>query len=297
MQNRGLGTVALSLLYTMPKPILIVDSGATKAEWVLLSDARPKKAETPGISPYFMDGDVIRETLRLRLSRAILKSLPTEIFFYGTGCAARANAQLIKKALQAVWPKAKIHVADDLLGATRSLCGREPGVACILGTGSSSALYNGKKILQQRPGLGFALGDEGSGAYLGKKLIQYFLYDLFDKELQGKFQKKYGLGRAEILDSVYRQPSPSRFLASFTPFLSENRGHYMVENILEDGFQDFFFHHIRRYKQADRVPIHFTGTIAYVFRDWIRFLCDSHGYTLGQILPKPMPGLIRYHQS
>jgi N-acetylglucosamine kinase-like BadF-type ATPase len=175
------------------------------------------------------------------------------------------------------------------------LCGHQPGIACILGTGSSSSLYNGKRIVQQRPGLGFALGDEGSGAYLGKKLIQYYLYELFDKELEKRFVQKFKLGRAEILDAVYKKPAPSRFLASFTTFLSDNRGHYMIENILEDGFQDFFFHHIRRYKQADKVPIHFTGSIAYVFKDWIRYLCQSHGYTLGQILRKPMPGLIRYH--
>jgi N-acetylglucosamine kinase-like BadF-type ATPase len=279
----------------MQKHVLIVDSGATKAEWVLSVNGKQKKAETTGISPYFMDESAIVQTIQSQLSRSIRSSTPHEIYFYGTGCAAKTNARLVKNALQKIWPSAKIEVADDLLGATRSLCGHQPGIACILGTGSSSSLYNGKRIVQQRPGLGFALGDEGSGAYLGKKLIQYYLYELFDKELEKRFVQKFKLGRAEILDAVYKKPAPSRFLASFTTFLSDNRGHYMIENILEDGFQDFFFHHIRRYKQADKVPIHFTGSIAYVFKDWIRYLCQSHGYTLGQILRKPMPGLIRYH--
>lgn len=281
----------------MPKQILLADSGATKAEWMLLSNGKTKRAQTSGLSPYFMDGSTIVQTLNDQLPRPLLQSKIQEVHFYGTGCAAPANARLVKKALQQLWPKATIQVADDLLGATRALCGHEPGIACILGTGSSSAYYDGKKVRQQRPGQGYVLGDEGSGAYLGKKLIQYFLYELLDKELEQKFRKKYQLDRASILESVYKKPNPSRFLASFTPFLSENRGHYMIENILEDGFQDFFFHHIRRYKMADRVPVHFTGTVAYVFRDWIRFLCQSHGYTVGQILPKPMPGLIRYHQK
>ena len=281
----------------MPNYVLIADSGATKAEWVLLGGDRKLQSVTPGISPYFMDAAAINQTLQKHLSAKLLQTPVAKIFFYGTGCAARRNTDLVKRSLQALWPKATVQVFDDLLGATRSLCGHKPGIACILGTGSSSSFYNGKKITQQRPGLGFALGDEGSGSYLGKKLIQYYLYDLLDKELKAKFEKTYKLGRAEILEAVYKGSTPSRFLASFTPFLSSNRGHYMIENILEDGFQDFFFHHIRRYKQADRVPIHFTGSIAYVFRDWIRYLCQSHGYQLGQITPKPMPGLIRYHQK
>lgn len=281
----------------MRKQTLIVDSGATKAEWVLLHKGKTKKAETTGISPYFMDGPTIAQTVLTQLNKSIRSATIHEIFFYGTGCASKTNAQMVRKALQKIWPAATIQVADDLLGATRSLCGHQAGIACILGTGSSSSFYNGNRIVQQRPGLGFALGDEGSGAYLGKKLIQYYLYGLFDRELENKFNQQFKMDRANILDAVYKKPSPSRFLASFTPFLSQNRGHYMIENILEDGFQDFFFHHIRRYKQADKVPIHFTGSIAYVFRDWIRFLCQSHGYTLGQILRKPMPGLIRYHQQ
>jgi len=281
----------------MLRQILIADSGATKAEWVLLSNNKSKRAQTAGISPYFMDGATIAQSLTNQLPASIRQAKIQEVHFYGTGCAALANARVVKKALQQLWPKASIHVADDLLGATRALCGHAPGISCILGTGSSSAYYDGKKIRQQRPGLGYVLGDEGSGAYLGKKLIQYFLYELFDRELEKKFKSKYKMDRAVILEAVYKKPNPSRLLASFTTFLSENRGHYMIENILEDGFQDFFFHHIRRYKATDRVPIHFTGSIAYVFRDWIRFLCQSHGYTLGQILHKPMPGLIRYHQK
>lgn len=281
----------------MPKQILIADSGATKTEWVLISGNSRKRIATAGISPYFMDEQTIQSLVIRSVAKKIKTGAVDQVFFYGTGCAAPQNARLVKRALAGVWPKATIEVADDLLGATRALCGRSAGIACILGTGSGSSFYNGKKIVDQRPGLGYVLGDEGSGAYLGKKVIQYYLYDLFETELKASFEKKYGkLDRASILDSVYKQPLPSRFLATFTHFLAENRGHYMVENILEDGLQEFFFHHIRRYKKAGEVPIHFTGSIAYVFKDWIKSLCHTHGYTLGKILPKPMNGLIQYHQ-
>ncbi len=281
----------------MPGPILLADSGATKTEWALIRNGRATKAQTPGISPYFMDQATIVATLQSSLKPSFLQATPSSIFFYGTGCAAKPNARLVSRALRVIWSAATTQVADDLLGATRSLCGHEPGIACILGTGSSSAHFNGKKIIEQRAGLGYVLGDEGSGSYLGKKLIQYFLYDLFDQELKEKFRDQFQLDRTAILDSVYKKPSPSRFLASFTPFLAENRGHYMIENILEDGLQDFFFNHIRRFKQADRLPIHFTGSISYVFRDWIQMLCQRNSFKLGNIEPKPMSGLIRYHQS
>lgn len=281
----------------MPGPILIADSGATKTEWSLLKGGRPLSTITAGISPYFMDETAIVELLKRTLKPSILSAPVSDVFFYGTGCAAKQNARLVTKALRSVWPKADIHVSDDLMGATRALCGDTPGIACILGTGSSSASFNGKKIDAQRPGLGYVLGDEGSGSYLGKKLIQYFLYDLFDQELKNKFEKRFGMDRSLILDAVYKKPNPSRFLASFTPFLSENRGHFMIENILEDGLQDFFFNHIRHYRKASSVPIHFTGSIAYVFQDWIRALCLRNGYEVGRILKKPMTGLIQYHQQ
>lgn len=281
----------------MQGPILLADSGATKTEWALIRNGRVTSAQTPGISPYFMDQAGIVDLLQSHLRSSFIQSPLNAIYFYGTGCAAKPNALLVSKALRTVWPGAAVQVADDLLGATRSLCGKEAGVACILGTGSSSAFFNGKKIIDQRPGLGYVLGDEGSGSYLGKKLIQYFLYDLFDKELKDKFEKQFGLDRSLILEDVYKKPNPSRFLASFTPFLSGNRGHYMIENILEDGLQDFFFNHVRHYKNARSVPIHFTGSIAYVFKDWIRALCQTNGYELGKVLQKPMSGLIRYHQQ
>lgn len=147
------------------------------------------------------------------------------------------------------------------------------------------------------PGLGYVLGDEGSGAYLGKKVLQYYLYNTFDEELRYRFDAAYVTNRVEILDNIYKKPLPNRYLASFTLFLSENRGHYMVENILEDGLNDFFFTHLCKYNESWKFPIHFTGAVAYGFRDIIRELCNMYEFELGKIIQRPMEGLIDYHKD
>ena len=157
---------------------------------------------------------------------------------------------MVKKSLKDVLPKATIEINDDMLAAARALNGRSKGLACNLGTGSFGCYYNGAKIAKETPGVGYVLGDEGSGAYLGKKVIQYFLYKTFDEELRYKFDKKYNIGPVEILENVYRKPLANRYLASFSFFLSENRGHYMIENIIEDGLNDFFFPHLCKYREV-----------------------------------------------
>lgn len=275
--------------------ILIADSGATKCEWCLLQNGKKKLIYTQGISPYFLNEKQIQELLIKELLPKIKSVQPDEIFYYGTGCITIENKKLVKKAINKVFPTSKIFVDHDMTGASLALCGSEKGIACILGTGSNSCYFNGKKIITNRPGLGYVLGDEGSGAYLGKKVLQYYLYDTFDEELRYKFNLKYNTNRAEILDNIYKKPLPNRYLASFTIFLSENRGHYMIENILEDGINDFFFTHLCKYNESWKFPIHFAGAVAYGFRDVIKDLCNSYEFELGNILKKPMDGLIKFH--
>jgi len=227
----------------MPSTILIADSGATKAEWCLINGTKTKTLTTKGISPYFLSAEGIEEQLLKELLPKI-KVQVDEVFFYGTGLFDPANVLLMKKVLKKVFPGAKIVADHDVMGAARALCGRKKGLACNLGTGIFSCYYDGKKIVKSRPGLGYALGDEGGGAYLGKKVIQYYLYEIFDEDLHYRFKEKYKIDRAEILENVYRKPFPNRYLASFTLFLAENRGHYMIETFIEDGLNDFFFHHL-----------------------------------------------------
>jgi N-acetylglucosamine kinase-like BadF-type ATPase len=275
---------------------LIADSGATKAEWVLINNGKKKTLFTQGISPYFLNTDQVTELVEKELVKKLKNVIVEEIHYYGTGCANPENAKSIKKALQRVFQQAHINVNTDLMAAARAVCGHEKGIACILGTGSNSCYYNGKNILKNSPGIGYVLGDEGSGAYLGKKVIQYYLYNTFDEDLRARFDAKFVTNGVEILDNVYKKPLPNRYLAGFTMFLAENRGHYMIENIIEDGLNDFFFQHLCKYNEVWKYPVSFVGSVANGFKDVIQQLCSSYEFELGTILKNPMQGLVKYHE-
>jgi len=276
---------------------LIADSGATKAEWCLLNKGKKRTVFTQGISPYFLNQQQIADILKKELSPAIKNVNIDEIHYYGTGCANPKNALIVKKAIKQVFVKTKkIEVTHDLMAAARALCGKEKGIVANLGTGSFCCYYNGKKIVNEIPGIGYVLGDEGSGAYLGKKVIQYFLYHTFDEYLKLRFDEKFMTNKIEILENVYKKPLPNRYLASFTKFLAENRGHYMVENIIEDGLNDFFFTHLIKFNEIWKMPVHFVGGVAFGFKDVLKELCASYGFEIGKVLKNPMQGLTEYHK-
>jgi glucosamine kinase len=281
----------------MHKTTLIADSGATKAEWCLIQNGKQKIYFTQGISPYFLNTDQISELVQNELASELKNIEIEEVYYYGTGCSNPENAKSVKKALAKVFKGAKISVDHDLMGAARAVCGHEKGIACILGTGSNSCYYNGNKIMKNSPGLGYVLGDEGSGAYLGKKVIQYYLYGTFDDDLMARFDAKFATTSVEILENVYKMPLPNKYLASFAIFLAENRGHFMIENILEDGLNDFFFQHLNKYGEVWKYPVSFVGSIAFGFKDVIEQLCLSYEFELGKILKNPMEGLVAYHLS
>ncbi len=276
--------------------ILIADSGSTKCEWCLISNGRKQRIETQGASPYFLNEPAFASLMQKELLPALKKKIPDEIYFYGTGLAAAGNRSMYRRAIRKVFPDAVIEVEHDLTGASRALCGKNKGIVAILGTGSNSGYYNGKKIVRNSPGLGYVLGDEGSGAYLGKKVLQYYLYKTFDADLHNKFFKKYGVVASDILDSVYKKPLPNRYIASFAMFLAENRGHYMIENIIEDGLWDFFSAHLSHYPESGKVPVYFTGSVSFGFQDILKELCKTFNWQPGKILAKPMEGLIAYHK-
>ena len=276
--------------------ILIADSGATKCEWRLVTDDKVKSFTTAGISPYFLNAEQIAALLIKELLPKIKKVTISHIHFYGTGLANIDNANTIRKVLKNLFPKTKTEVQTDILAAARALCGRKKGLACNLGTGTICCYYDGKKIVKTSPGLGYILGDEGSGTYLGKKVIQYYLYNTFDEELRVSFEKRFQTTQKEILDSVYKKPLANRYLASFAIFLAENRGHYMIENIIEDGLNDFFFTHLYKFRESWTMPIHFICSIAFGFRDVLQELCNTYELELGKVIKSPMKGLIEYHR-
>lgn len=276
---------------------LIADSGATKCEWCVLENGKKKKTiYTQGISPYFLSEPQIISLLEKELLPKLKKITVQEIYFYGTGLGNPNNIKIVKSVFKKLFPKAKTEVQNDLLAAARALCGKSKGIACILGTGANSCFYNGKKMVKNSPGLGYILGDEGSGAYLGKKVVQYYLYNTYDEELKARFEKRFMVTPMEILENVYKKPLANRYLASYAIFLAENRGHYMIENIIEDGLNDFFFTHLYKYRESWTHPIHFVGSIAFGFKDVLKELCDTYELELGRVLKAPMQGLIEYHR-
>lgn len=281
----------------MRKNYIIADSGATKCQWTLVLGNQKKTMTTIGISPYFLTTEQIVETIAKGFNKKVDTGIIDAVYFYGTGLSNPLNVASIKKALKKVFPKATLDIQTDLEAVARATCQHHKGVACILGTGSNTGYYNGKKIAKNSPGLGYVLGDEGSGAYLGKKVLQYYLYRTFDEELIHAFESKYPINKDQILDAIYKQALPNRYMASFAQFLSEHRGHYMIENIIEDGINDFFFAHLNKLNESWLYPIHFAGSIAYVFRDVIKQLATAYELEIGTIVKSPMEGLIAFHKK
>jgi N-acetylglucosamine kinase-like BadF-type ATPase len=277
--------------------VLLADSGATKCEWCLAESGKSAKSVfTQGISPYFFNEEKVIHLLQHELLPNLPASVTVdEIHYYGTGMRNPDNVNMVQNALQQVFKSPTIEVKDDMLAAARSLNGRTEGLACNLGTGSFAVFYDGSVIAKQAPGIGYILGDEGSGAHLGKKVIQYYLYNTFDEELRYRFEDKYKTTAVEILENVYRKPLANRYLAGFCLFLSENRGHYMIENIIEDGLNDFFFNHLCKFNESWKLPINFVGSVAFTFKDVIAELCHSYEFEAGRILKGPMEGLLQYH--
>ncbi|GEO08935.1 N-acetylglucosamine kinase [Segetibacter aerophilus] len=276
---------------------LIADSGATKCEWHLVSNGIEKTIFTTGISPYFLQEEEIVELLKKDLLPHLDNMVVNETYYYGTGLGNPKNVATIVSALKALLPQSSVEANTDLLAAARALCGNDRGIACILGTGSNSCYYDGKEIDKNIASLGYVLGDEGSGAHLGKKVIQYYLYNTFDEDLRFRFDAQFVTTYMEILENVYQKPFPNRYLAGFASFLSENRGHYMVENILEDGLNDFFFNHLNKYGESWTSPINFVGSVAFGFKDVLQELCNTYQLELGKVLKAPMDGLVKFHSQ
>ncbi|AYD46975.1 N-acetylglucosamine kinase [Arachidicoccus soli] len=275
---------------------LIADSGATKCSWYLMEKKKNTKVATTGLNPYFLKPESILDVLSQYLLPALNNKKVDEIYFYGAGLSTIENKKIMRKILSKTFPDATIEINSDLIAAARATCGHSKGVVSILGTGSGCAYFNGKKIIQEQNGIGYVLGDEGSGAYLGRKVLQYYLYKTFDEDLMNAFEKKYNTSRAEILNNTYQKPFPSQYLAGFSIFLSENRGHYMVENIIEDGLNDFIVTHLYKFREAWTMPLHFIGGIAFAFKDVLKELCNTYELELGNIQKQPIEALASYHQ-
>ncbi len=274
---------------------LIIDSGATKANWTLVSQLRINtQVHTQGLHPLLMPDETLRALAQEAHQRGIQGA--SSIFYYGTGCKVESSRQRLTVILRQVFPKAEIvEVNTDLLGAARALCQRAPGIACILGTGSNSCAYDGEKITENKGGYGFILGDEGSGAAMGKQLMADFLNGQIPLHLQKHLIEKYNLTPTEVIEATYRRPAPSRFLASFAPFLQMHSDEPYLQKLIDDQFCTFLEKYVLGYADAQKIPIHFVGSIAWHFKPFVEAALQKYNLTTGTFLSDPMEGLIKFH--
>ena len=281
--------------------ILIADSGSTKTAWCLVEDPQ-HIIYTQGINPFQQNEEEICTVLQHEL----FPSLPTHdlqlsaIHFYGAGCTPE-KAPIVACALrQVISTTATIHVESDMLGAARSVCQRQPGIVCILGTGSNSCYYDGRTLHAGNPALGYILGDEGSGAYIGKRLVGDILKKQLPEDIQRLFFEETHETQANIIQRVYRTPLPNRYLASLSPFCARHREHPAIHAFLLDCFGQFFLRNMQSSqwnKEATKLPIGFVGSIAHYYSSELAEAAQQYGYTMGNIVQSPLEGLVQYHQA
>jgi len=279
--------------------ILIVDSGSTKTEFRLIDDQKrvgEKSFMLRGVNPFYQSEQEIRELIHKDLYPELREFEISKIYFYGAGCNFPEKKELLKRIFVSFFPKAEIYVDSDLLAASRALFGTNRGIACILGTGSNSCLYNGTDIERHVSPLGFILGDEGSGAVLGRKFIADCLKNQLPLSLRDKFFAQYQTSPVEIMERVYRQPFPNRYLASFSPFLLENIQEEPIYYLVRNSFTEFFERNIKQYDAKD-LELGFVGSIAYYFQDILKEVADKQGYKVNKIIQNPMMDLCYFYQK
>lgn len=278
---------------------LLADSGSTKTDWrVLSSGQKTYQLTTNGLNPYYQDTDAIYQTLTDQLAPHLLPQEVQAVYFYGAGCANAESNAVVERAIRRAFPNSQtVSVASDMLGAARGAAGHEPGIVCILGTGANACCYNGQTITRTIQSLGFWLGDEGSGGYLGKTLVRDYFQQRLPEPLRQAFTDRYALDRATLLDNAYKKPFPNRYFASFTPFLSEYINHPYANRLVTDAFVLFLETYVRPFPEHGEWPIHVVGSVGYYFAEQLRQAVQAVGGQMGQILKSPGDGLVQYHQG
>jgi glucosamine kinase len=278
--------------------ILIADSGSTKTDWrIVQKDSREIVAFTgTGINPYYTDKETLIRQVKLEVHGNI-PGEPEKVFFYGAGCATDAGIASVKAMLKEIFKTKDIEVESDLLGAARSLCGKEAGIACIIGTGSNSCVYDGNTITDHIPPLGYILGDEGSGSYLGKRLIADYYKRIMPIEIMEKFQTTYAPDLDTVYENLFRRPYPNRYLANFAQFIIQNADDAYCNDLVYDGFLEFFERNIKKYPNCKNYPLFFTGSMAYFFIPVLKDLCQTSGMVLKKVERHPADGLALYHKN
>lgn len=276
---------------------LIADCGSTKIDWCVIDNGQlVKQIFTCGMNAIMLTEEEMAAQIEKELKAEVAEYAIDEVYFYGAGCISEEVCDNVRRAIAKSVPAKLIEVHTDLLAAARALCGRKPGIACILGTGSNSCYYDGEKIVDNVSPLGYILGDEGSGAVLGKLLVGDVLKKQIPENLCEKFLKQYELDRLTIIQRVYKQPGANRFLASVTPFLIQNIEEPAIHRLVLNSFKSFFVRNIANYDNYKNLPVNFIGSIAHYYQDVLREAADAVDCHIGTIIKSPMAGLIEFHK-
>ncbi len=274
---------------------IVIDGGSSKADWLFLnSNQVVTQIETLGFNPMLNNFEPFQASFLAHSNRPD-PSKVSEVFYYGAGCSTPMTMSLAAKTLETLFPNAKIHVDNDLIGAARAASQGKPSVVAILGTGSNSCLFNGTKVIDQVSNLGYLLGDEGGGYAIGREILRAFFYRELPPELTVAFQDKYQLTRNMLVDEIYNAASPNRKIASFAEFAVHYRSEESIQEIVQDVFQEFISKNLLKYRVTTSIPVHFIGSISYIFRNKLEFLLVKNNILPGTFLRKPIDGLGRYH--
>ncbi|MBC7913098.1 MAG: N-acetylglucosamine kinase [Pyrinomonadaceae bacterium] len=275
--------------------ILVADSGSSNADWTItITDAERVNFSTKGINPFFVNEKEICKLLSGYEEIQQYNSKIKEVHFFGAGCSSPDKREVVSNGLSKVFSKAFINVEDDVLGAVYATCGEEKGFTCVLGTGSNIAYFDGEEAHYGNHGIGYILGDEGSGAYFGKRLITSYLYGNMPKELKHAFEETYTFDKEIIIENVYQKPSPNIYLASFSRFMYKKKQHPLIQQILFEGFDEFAKMNILKQPNYQAYPCHFVGSISYFFQEIVQKVCFKHKIKLGKVLANPIQELTEY---
>ena len=279
--------------------ILIADSGSTKTDWCVVENGQPiQQISTKGINPFFQSEEEISNEIATALLPQLKTSELDAVYFYGAGCGFPDKIAMVHRAItKHLQIKREVEVNTDMLAVAHGLCQHEAGIACIMGTGSNSCYYDGKQIVSNVSPLGFILGDEGSGAVLGKLLVGDILKNQMTPELKEKFLKQFGLTPADIIDRVYRKPFPNRFLASLSPFLAQNIDEPCIHALVLGSFKSFLKRNVMQYENFRNSKVHFIGSVAFYYKTILAEAAQEMNIQLGTIIKSPMEGLIKYHSG
>jgi N-acetylglucosamine kinase-like BadF-type ATPase len=274
--------------------ILVAESGSTKTNWVLINGVEISYIDSEGYNPYYMSSGYIRESINLHFTDASLKTKVLEVHFYGAGCSPERKG-IVQEALSDCFENAKISVESDLLAAARCLLGKEAGFAAILGTGTNSCFYNGSQIVEVVDSLGFLAGDEGSGAYLGKKIIKAYIRGYLPHHLESLFVSTYGFTKSDLITALYDSKSPNKFTAQFSIFAGDNIHHEFIKELVKTSFRDFFLEIVVRYKAYKGMEIRFVGSVAFVFSEILKSVATEFEMKVSKINKNPLQNLVYYH--